>query len=131
VIVVDASALIELLLRTPLGVRVEARLFDQPVALHAPHLIDVEVIQVLRRFEQRGELSAARSLAALRVFEALPIRRFPHEPLLARIWSLRENCTAYDAAYVALAEALGAVLLTSDARLGRTPGLRANVEVLV
>jgi len=130
VIVVDASAVIELLLRSPLGARVEARLFERPVALHAPHLLDVEVVQVLRRFEQRGELSTARSLAALRVFEALPIRRYPHGLLLARMWSLRANCTAYDAAYVALSEAMGAVLITCDARLGRTPGLRANVEVL-
>lgn len=130
-IVVDASALIELLLRSPLGARVEARLFDQPEGLHAPHLLDLEVVQVLRRFEQRGELSTSRSLAALRLFEALPIRRYPHEPLLARIWSLRANCTAYDAAYVSLAEALGAVLITCDARLGGASGLAANVEVLV
>lgn len=128
--VVDASAVIELLLRSPLGVRVEARLFERPVALHAPHLLDVEVVQVLRRFEQRGELSAARSLAAVRVFEAMPIHRYPHWPLLKRVWSLRANCTAYDGVYVALAEALGAALITCDARLGRTPGLRADVEVV-
>lgn len=130
-IVVDASAVIELLLRSPLGVRVGARLFDPAVALNAPHLLDVEVVQVLRRFEQRGELSPERGLAALRLFQALPIRRHRHEPLLTRIWALRANCTAYDAAYVSLAEALDAVLVTCDDRLGHAPGMRATVEVLV
>ncbi len=130
-IVVDASAVIELLLRSPIGKRVEARLFTRPVALHGPHLLDVEVVQVLRRFEARGELHAARAGAALHLLEVLPMRRHPHAPLLTRVWSLRANLTAYDATYVALAEALGAVLITCDARLGRAPGLRAPVEVLV
>jgi predicted nucleic acid-binding protein len=130
VIVVDASAVIELLLRSPLGERVEARLFTQPVALHGPHLVDVEVLQVLRRFESRGELQPARAATALSLLQVLPMRRHPHAPLLSRIWALRENLTAYDATYVALAEALGAVLVTCDARLSRAPGLRATVEVL-
>lgn len=129
-IVLDASALIEVLLRSPLGLRVEARLFEHPEALHAPQLLDVEVLQVLRRFEARGELGSARGTAALTLLEAFPLRRHPHEPLLARMWSLRANVTAYDAAYVALAEAIGAVLVTCDARLGRAPGLRASVEVV-
>lgn len=129
-IVVDASAVIELLLRSPLGERVEARLFERPVALHAPHLLDVEVVQVLRRFEARKELSPARGAAAVSLLEALPLRRHPHTPLLTRMWSLRANLTAYDAAYVALAEALGAVLVTCDVRLGRAPGLRAKVDML-
>lgn len=128
--VVDASAVIELLLRTPLGERVEARLFDRPVALHAPQLLDVEVLQVLRRFEARGELSATRGAATLRLLDELPVRRHPHAPLVPRIWTLRTNLTAYDAAYVALAEALGAVLLTCDARIGRAPGLHTVVEVV-
>lgn len=129
-IVVDASAVIELLLRSPVGGRVEARLFERPAALHAPHLLDVEVVQVLRRFEARGEVNPERGAATLRLLEALPMRRHPHEPLLTRMWSLRANLTAYDAVYVALAEALGAVLITCDARLGRAPGLRATVEVV-
>ncbi len=129
-IVVDASAVIEVLLRSALGVRVEARLFDHPVALHAPQLLDVEAVQVLRRFEARGELASAQGAAALTLLEAFPLRRHPHEPLLARMWSLRANVTAYDAAYVALAEAIGAVLVTCDARLGLAPGLRASVEVV-
>lgn len=129
-IVVDASALIELLFRSPLGKRVEARLFDIPAALHAPQLLDVEVVQVLRRFESRGEIDASRAAESLRLLEAFPMRRHPHEPLVKRMWSLRANLTAYDAVYVALAEALGGVLVTCDARLGRAPGLRAGVDVL-
>lgn len=129
-IVVDASAVIELLLRSPLGERVEHRLFARPEALHGPHLLDVEVLQVLRRFESRGELQGPRAATALSLLDVLPMRRHPHAPLLSRIWALRDNLTAYDATYVALAEALGAVLVTCDARLGRAPGVRATVEVL-
>ena len=129
-IVVDASAVIDLLLRTPAGRLIEARLFDRPVPLHAPHLLDVEVAQVLRRFVARGEVTPGRGAASLRLLDAFPLRRHPHAPLLARIWALRGNLTAYDAAYVALAEALGAVLITRDTRLGRVPGLHATVEVL-
>ena len=129
-IVVDASAVIELLLRTPAGRRIEARLFDRPAPLHAPHLLDVEVAQVLRRFVARGEVPAGRGATSLRLLDALPLRRHPHAPLLARMWALRANLTAYDAAYVALAEALGAVLITCDTRLGRARGLHATVEVL-
>jgi predicted nucleic acid-binding protein len=130
VIVVDASAVLELLLRTPAGRRVEARLFDRPAPLHAPHLLDVEVAQVLRRFVARGKVSSGRGAVSLRLLDAFPLRRHPHRPLLERMWSLRANLTAHDAAYVALAEALGAVLVTRDQRLGGVPGLHAAVEVL-
>ncbi|MDX2191714.1 MAG: type II toxin-antitoxin system VapC family toxin [Gemmatimonadales bacterium] len=129
-IVVDASAVIELLLRSPVGERVEARLFARRAGLHAPQLLDVEVVQVLRRFEARGEIAASRGTAAVRLLGELPVARHPHAPLLPRLWSLRATMTAYDAAYVALAEALGAVLVTCDARLGRAPGHRAAVEVV-
>ncbi|MBY0491830.1 MAG: type II toxin-antitoxin system VapC family toxin [Gemmatimonadaceae bacterium] len=129
-IVVDASAMIELLLRTPLGQRIEARLFDTPSALHAPELLDVEVVQVLRQFEARGELSATRSATTLRLLDELPVRRYPHAPLVSRMWPLRSHLTAYDATYVALSEALAAVLITCDARLARAPGVRAVVEVV-
>lgn len=128
--VVDASAVVELLLRTPLGQRVEARLLDHPASLHAPALLDVEVAQVLRRYEARGELDPARSSARIRLLAALPVSRHPHTPLLERLWTLRANLTAYDAAYVALAEALGAVLVTCDARLARAPGVHATIEVV-
>ena len=129
-IVVDASVVVELLLRTPRAHAIEARLFIEPVALHAPHLLDVEVAQVLRRFVARGRMSAARGAASLRLLGVFPLSRHPHQPLLARIWALRANLTAYDASYVALAEALGATLLTTDSRLGTAPGIHARIEVL-
>jgi predicted nucleic acid-binding protein len=129
-IVVDASAVIELLLRSPLGERVEARCFGHPAALHAPELLDIEVVQVLRRFEARHEVTTPRAAAALRLLAALPVRRHPHAPLRQRLWALRANLTAYDAAYVALAEGLGATVVTCDARLAGAPGVRAPIEVL-
>lgn len=129
-IVVDASAVVELLLRTPRAHRIEARLLDPPVSLHAPHLLDVEVAQVLRRFAARNRLSTLRGAASLSLLDQFPLLRHPHRPLLSRIWALRHNLTAYDACYVALAEALGATLVTTDARLGAAPGVRAPVEVV-
>lgn len=95
--------------------------------LHAPQLLDVEVAQVLRRYEARREISAARGAQSLRLLAAFPLTRYAHVTLLPRIWSLRGNLTAYDAAYVALAEVLEATLLTRDRRLALAPGIRANV----
>lgn len=128
-IVTDASVVLELLLRTPTADALEARLFDAGETLHAPHLLDVEVAQVLRRYASRGEISAARGRLSLGLLARLPVARYAHEPLLARMWALRENLTAYDAAYVALAEALGATLLTRDERLASAPGMRATIEL--
>lgn len=116
-IVVDASAVIEVLLRTPTAAAVEARLFAIGQSLHAPHLIDVEVAQVLRRFAAAGDIDDGRGRIALADLVDFPLRRYPHDALLPRIWDLRNNVTAYDAAYVALAEALDATLLTRDRRL--------------
>jgi predicted nucleic acid-binding protein len=129
-IVTDASVILELLLRTPAADEVEARLFDAGETLHAPHLLDIEVAQVVRRYAGRGEISEARGRLTLGLLARLPIARYAHEPLLARIWALRANLTAYDAAYVALAEALGATLLTRDERLAAAPGGRATIELL-
>ncbi len=129
-IVVDASAVLELLLGTESSPRAAARLLDPAESLHAPHLLDIEVAQVLRRFVAAGELTATRGREALDDLGAMPITRYPHDILLPRIWELRANLTAYDAAYVALAEALGAPVLTSDTRLARAPGHRARVELL-
>lgn len=129
-IVVDASAVLELLLGTESSARAAARLLDPAESLHAPHLLDIEVAQVLRRFVAAGELTATRGREALDDLGAMPITRYPHDILLPRIWELRANLTAYDAAYVALAEALGAPVLTSDTRLARAPGHRARVELL-
>jgi predicted nucleic acid-binding protein len=129
VIVVDASAMLEVLLRTPAAPAIEERLFEGGETLHAPHLIDLEVVQVLRRYAAAGEISAERAREALDDLAAFRLRRWAHEPLTLRIWDLRQNLTAYEAAYVALAEALGAPLLTRDRRLASAPGIRARVEV--
>lgn len=129
-IVVDASAILEVLLLTPAARRVGARLFADGETLHAPHLLDVEVAQGIRRYCRTEKLEAARGQAALQDFASFPLVRYPHTMFLARIWQLRANLTAYDAAYVALAEALDAPLITRDAALVRAPGHRARIEVV-
>ncbi|HSQ33178.1 MAG TPA: type II toxin-antitoxin system VapC family toxin [Gemmatimonadaceae bacterium] len=129
-IVVDASAMLELLLRTETGAAVEAKLFRRDETIHAPALIDLEVAQVLRRFVARGDMTEARARASLDLLVAFPMERYSHETLVRRIWALRENLTAYDAAYVALAEGLRAPLLTCDSKLAAAPGLRAPIEVI-
>ena len=128
-IVVDASAVIEVLLNTPAGVRVADRLFADGETLHAPHLLDLEVAQVLRRYALSAELDAARGAQALEDLAALPVNRYPHDVLLPRIWELRHTVTAYDAAYVALAEALAAPLVTRDAGLAASRGHAARIEL--
>ena len=129
-IVIDTSALIEVLLNTPASAKVTDRLFGRADTLHAPHLLDLEVAQVLRRYTLAGEMSVERSEQALEDLADLPLNRYPHDIFLGRIWSLRRNLTAYDAAYLALAEALDAPLITRDAALARVPGHRARVEVI-
>ncbi len=129
-IVLDASALVELLLGTGSGRSIASLIADPDVALHVPHLADVEVAQALRRFVRDGDLDAASSAAALESLQALDVQRHAHEPLLGRIWALRENLTAYDATYVALAEALDATLVTCDAKLARAPGVAARAELV-
>jgi predicted nucleic acid-binding protein len=126
----DASAVVELVTATALGARVAARIADPEVGLHVPHLADVEVAQALRRWERAGELDAESAEAALSAYRQLDVERHAHEPLLARMWDLRQNLTAYDAVYVALAEALDARLITCDARLARAPGVARRVELV-
>jgi predicted nucleic acid-binding protein len=128
-IVLDASAAIEVLLQTEAGAPISERLLSPDSSLHAPHLLDVEVAQVLRRLVRDGQLKAERASEALLDLRDLPVERYSHEILLPRIWSLRHNLTAYDATYVALTEILGATLLTRDARISRAPGHSARVEV--
>jgi predicted nucleic acid-binding protein len=128
VLVVDTSALVEALVgRAPDAALLE-RLSDDG-ELHAPHLIDVEVLHVLRRLTRADALSDDRAHDARVDFAELAVIRYPHEPLADRVWDLRQNLTPYDAVFVALAEALGAPLVTCDARLAAAPELRAGVEL--
>jgi predicted nucleic acid-binding protein len=129
VIVADASVLaVALADDGPDGDQARARLRGEHVAW--PELADLEVASVLRRQLAAGALDARRAGLALDDLAALPARRAPHRPLLARCWELRDNLTIYDAAYVALAEAMHATLLTADRRLARAPGPRCPIEVL-
>ena len=129
-IVVDASALLEFLLQTPLGTRIEARLFRQDDELHAPHLVDVEVVQGLRRLVRAGEVSPGRADEAIADLADLDLHRHPHLDLVDRAWKLRDNISIYDGVYVALAEAIDAPLVTCDRPLAKAPGHRARIEVV-
>jgi predicted nucleic acid-binding protein len=129
-IVVDASVGVDLLLGTEIGRQVMARTRGPRVTLHAPALLDVEVTQALRRLAAAGTVSGARAALALEDLDAWDVQRHDHRPLLKRIWALRDNLAAYDAAYVALAEALDARLLTRDRRLARAPGIRIRCDVV-
>ena len=129
-IVVDASAMLEVLLLTPAARRVGSRLFEHGETLHVPHLLDLEVAQGIRRYCLTEKLDAARGQAALQDFAGFAFIRYPHTMFLTRIWQLRTNLTAYDAAYVALAEALDAPLITRDGALARSSGHRARIEVV-
>ncbi len=129
-IVVDASAILEVLLATAAAPIVGRRLFAAGVSLHAPHLLDVEVAQVLRRYAAAGHLDVDRGREALCDLIDLPLERYSHEPLLGRVWELRANLTAYDAVYVALAEALRAPLVTRDTRLAASARRTVVVELI-
>ena len=129
-IVVDASAMVALLLRTAAAPAIEARLFDRRQTLHAPELIDVEVGQVLRRYTISGQLDAGRGEAAVTDLSEFPMRRHSHGVLMQRVWALRSNLSAYDAIYLALAESLDAALLTDDRRLATAARQHSSVKLL-
>lgn len=129
-IVVGASALLEFLLQTSVGARVEARLFLDEDELHAPHLLDVEVVQGLRRLVRTGEVASGRADEAIADLTDLNLYRHAHVDLLARAWKLRDNIGAYDAMYVALAEAIEATIVTCDSPLAKAPGHHARIEVI-
>lgn len=129
-IVVDASALLEFLLQTSIGVRVEERIFRDADELHAPHLVDVEVVQGLRRLVRMGEVSSGRADEAIVDLADLDLHRHPHVDLLGRAWKLRDNVSAYHAMYVALAEALEATVVTCDRPLAKAPGRGTRIEVI-
>ena len=129
-IVLDASAVIEWLLRSPLGQKIDRRISLPSESLHAPHLLDLEVAQVLRRFLGTRVISAQRAQEALDDLADLPLSRYPHNLLLPRVWELRATLTAYDAVYVALAELLDATLLSCDRKVASASGHHASVEVV-
>lgn len=128
-IVADASAILEILLQTRAAEAIEDRILRPGESIHVPSLLDLEVVQVLRRYVSRGDLTLSRARASLDILAGFPMERHTHEALLPRIWELRENLTAYDASYVALAEGLEAPLVTCDARLAGASGIRATVEL--
>jgi predicted nucleic acid-binding protein len=133
-LVVDASALTELVLGRVAGEVVGEHLTAHGFALHAPHLVDLEVLSALRRLVASGEMTAARAGEAISDLLDLPIERYPHDILVPRVWALRENFSADDASYIALAEAVAdepVPLLTADARLAKAVSGLLEVPVLL
>lgn len=129
-LVLDASALIELLVMSPAGQRARARI-GADTDLHLPHLADIEVVSVARGLVAGGVLAAARAEQLLEDLRDFPARRWPAHMLFERVWALRANATAYDATYVALAESIGATLVTADEKLARGVHGLATCEVAV
>lgn len=125
----DASAAIDWLLQTSVGLQIEKRIYSRNESLAAPHLLDLEVTQVFRRLVRDAAVSARRAEEAIHDLMALQIARYPHHLFLERIWQLRHNLSAYDAMYVGLAESLRATLITRDQRLGSASGHAAAIEV--
>ena len=128
-IVLDASAAVDWLLQTPAGQRIGKRIASHKETLHAPHLLDLEVTQVLRRLARQKIITEDRADEAVRDLLDLRIHRYSHVVFLNRIWQLRHNFSTYDAAYLVLAEQLRATLLTRDTKLASASGHVATVEV--
>jgi predicted nucleic acid-binding protein len=129
-IVVDASVLVDVIFRHPITAAIERRFSEVQWSLHAPHLIDIEVAQVVRRHVRAGDLDPDRGRESLEVLVDFPVQRYAHPFLLPRIWELRHNLSAYDASYVALAEVLDMPLLTRDRRLATAAGAHAAIELV-
>jgi predicted nucleic acid-binding protein len=129
VIVLHASAAIDWLLQTAVGKQIEERIYSRGESLHAPHLLDLEIAQVMRRFVREGAVSAPRADQAIQDLLDLRVTRYPHFVFLSHIWRLRDNFSVYDAAYVALTEKLGATLITRDARLASASARVASIEL--
>ena len=130
-IVLDASDAVDLVLRVePQATVIRGRLRQPGESIHAPHVVDGEVVQTIRRHVLTGAVSPRRAEEAMADFRDLRATRYPFLALLDRVWELRANLSAFDAAYVALAEALGAPLVTCDRRLAQAPGHRAEIQLL-
>jgi len=127
--VLDASAAVDWLLQTPEGKRIDQRIYADDESLHAPHVLDLEVAQVLRRLVRQSLVTEHRAGEALSDLLDLRMTRYPHDLFLPRIWQLRHNFSAYDAAYIVLAQTIDATLLTRDRRLASTAAHAARVEV--
>ena len=126
-IVLDASVVVELLINGSLADSIREELAGREDSIIVPHLIDVEVMSALRRLAGSQRIDSHRGAQMLAALAELPAERYAHTPLIERIWQLRHNFTAYDAAYIALAEATGSVLYTCDEKLLR--GHRARVRL--
>jgi predicted nucleic acid-binding protein len=129
VIVSDASAVCELLMRRPAARRMTELILADGASVHAPDLMSVEVLHVIRRLARNGAITAGRADAMRHDLADLPIHVYPARPLLARAWALRDNITVYDALYVALAEALDATLVTADHALARAAAMTTAVAL--
>jgi len=133
-LVVDASAIVELLLARSAAEDIADHIVAHEHMLHAPHLLDVEILSALRRVVAAGEASPSRALEALADLSDLSVERYPHDILINRVWNLKDNFSVYDATYLALAELLtedGATLLTADAGFARATRKHSRVDVLL
>ena len=128
-IVLDASAALDWLLQSSPGRLIEKRIYSRKETLHAPHLLDLEVAQVVRRLVRERIITEQRADIAIQDLLNLRIVRYPHFFLLPRVWQFRHNLSAYDAAYVALAEQLAAPLVTRDARLAAAGANTVRIEL--
>jgi predicted nucleic acid-binding protein len=129
-IVLDASALVEVILRRPGADAIQAFMFAKDVSLHAPHFLDLEVTHVIRRFAACGEIGQDRAVAGLDDLADLQMTKYPHVNLIKPIWALRHNFSVYDAAYVVLADVLGAQFLTLDRRLAAAVRVHTRVRLV-
>ena len=129
-IVLDASAALELLLNTATGKLIAGEIISRETTLHAPHLIDLEIVQVLRRYVLMSEIPETRAMTAINHWLGLDVTRYPHEPFIAAIWQYRNNLTAYDAAYAALAKILDASLITCDRALADATESDGTIKVI-
>ena len=129
-IVIDASVLYEAIIETPYSAAIVDRIFSDDETLHAPHLVDLEIVNTLRRYVLKGELSERSASQAMEDFASIPLKRHTHTGLIPRIWQLRNNLTAYDAAYIALAEMLNVPLITRDTAFASSTGHNVHVELI-